>query len=222
MKREDLIVTIDGPAGSGKSTIARGLAERLGGRRLDTGAMYRAFAHEAVVRGIEEDHRALLNLADGFPLTVDAEGHVFVGDRDVTDHLRTPEISSWASKLSVIPEVRAALVPIQRALALPGPTVAEGRDMGTVVFPDAPVKIFLTASPEARARRRQEELATAGTQIAFELVLAEQIERDARDENRAVAPLKPAADAALLDTTDLTIPEVLDFILAIVDAVVAG
>jgi len=219
MKREDLIVTIDGPAGSGKSTIARGLAERLGGRRLDTGAMYRAFAHEAVTRGIAEDHRALLNLADGFPLTVNAEGRVLVGDHDVTDHIRTPEISSWASKLSVIPEVRAALVPIQRALALPGPTVAEGRDMGTVVFPDAPVKIFLTASPEARAKRRQEELAAQGNTIAFELVLADQIERDARDENRAVAPLKPAADAALLDTTDMTIPEVLDFILAIVEAV---
>ncbi len=222
MKREELIVTIDGPAGSGKSTIARGLAGRLGGRRLDTGAMYRAFAYEAVVRGIAEDHRALLNLADGFPLTVNAEGRVLVDDRAVTDHLRTPEISSWASKLSIIPEVRAALVPIQRTLALPGPTVAEGRDMGTVVFPDAPVKVFLTASPEARAKRRADELAAQGNPVAFELVLADQIERDARDENRAVAPLKPAADAALLDTTDLTIPEVLDFIMAIIDAVVAG
>ncbi len=220
MKKEDLIITIDGPAGSGKSTIANALALRIDGRRLDTGAMYRAFAHEAVSRGIEEHPRDLIHLAAAFTLTLDADGRMFVGDRDVTDLIRTPEISSWASKISVIPEVRAALVPIQRRLALPGPTVTEGRDQGTVVFPDAPVKFFLTASPEARARRRHEELTAGGTVIAFERVLADQIERDARDENRAVAPLKRAADAILVDTTEMTIAQVVDFLMEKITAVI--
>ena len=220
MKKEDLIITIDGPAGSGKSTIARELATRLGGRRLDTGAMYRAFAFTAVSRGMEEDLKDLIHLAASFELTVDEGGRLLAEGVDVTDSIRTHDISSWASKISVIPEVRAALVPIQRRLALPGPTVTEGRDQGTVVFPDAPVKFFLTASPEARARRRHEELAAGGTVIAFERVLADQIERDARDENRAVAPLKPAADAILVDTTEMTIAQVVELLMEKITAVI--
>ncbi|PKN23114.1 MAG: cytidylate kinase [Deltaproteobacteria bacterium HGW-Deltaproteobacteria-22] len=220
MRKEDLIITIDGPAGSGKSTIANQLADQLGGRRLDTGAMYRAFAFEAVSRGIEEHPRELIHLAASFTLSIDADGRMFVGEKDVTDAIRTPDISSWASKISVIPEVRSALVPIQRRLALPGPTVTEGRDQGTVVFPDAPVKFFLTASPEARARRRHEELTAKGTTISFERVLADQIERDARDENRAVAPLKRAADAILVDTTEMTIAQVVDFLMEKINAVI--
>ncbi|MBU1413401.1 (d)CMP kinase [Myxococcota bacterium] len=220
MRKEDLIITIDGPAGSGKSTIANQLADQLGGRRLDTGAMYRAFAFEAVSRDIAEHPRELIHLAASFTLSIDADGRLFVGEKDVTDAIRTPDISSWASKISVIPEVRAALVPIQRRLALPGPTVTEGRDQGTVVFPDAPVKFFLTASPEARALRRHEELTAKGTVIAFERVLADQIERDARDENRAVAPLKRAADAILVDTTEMTIAQVVDFLMEKITAVI--
>ncbi len=218
MERNSLIITIDGPAGSGKSTIARGLAARLGGRRLDTGAMYRAFAWAAVAENLQENTGALIRKAAEFSLRLESAGRLFVDDTDVTDAIRTPEISSWASRISVIPEVRERLVRIQRELALPGPTVCEGRDMGTVVFPDAPVKFFLTASPEARALRRHAELVKAGSDISLEQVLADQMERDERDQNRTVAPLKPAADAILVDTTEMSIEEVLDYMESLVEA----
>ena len=219
MTPESLIVTIDGPAGSGKSSVALQLAARLSGRRLDTGAMYRAFAFEALEREIEENHRELLHLAAAFSLEIDGDGRLLLGEKDVTDAIRSPEISSWASKLSVIPEVREALVPIQRRLARPGPTIAEGRDMGTVVFPDAPVKFYLTATPEERAKRRHDELTARGTVVSFERVLADQIERDARDENRAVAPLRPAPDAIIVDTTGMTLDGVVDHLIEIIRSI---
>ncbi len=218
MRPEELIITIDGPAGSGKSTVAGALAERIGGRKLDTGAMYRAFAWTAVDRGIAEDMDGIAALAKDFRLECTPQGRWLAMGRDVTEAIRTPEISSWASRLSAIPVVRGALVPIQRALALPGPTVAEGRDMGTVVFPDAPLKFFLTAGPEARARRRHAELLARGMDVAFESVLAEQRERDERDERRTVAPLRAADDAVVVDTTSMTVEEVVAFLLARVQA----
>lgn len=211
MQLENLIVTIDGPAGSGKSTVAGALAEKLGGRKLDTGAMYRAFARTALDAGVAESPQAVADLARRFMLEF-TEGRWIAMGCDVTDVIRTPEVSSWASRLSALSVVREALVPIQRVLALPGPTVAEGRDMGTVVFPDAPVKFFLTAGPEARARRRHAELLARGVDVSFESVLAEQQERDERDEQRAVAPLRPAADALVVDTTAMGVQEVVDFL----------
>lgn len=219
MQREQLIVTIDGPAGSGKSTVAGILAEKLEGRKLDTGAMYRAFACTALKRGVAEDSTAVAELAREFTLDCTPEGRLIAMGIDVTDNLRTPEVSSWASRLSALFAVRQALVPIQRALAFPGPTVVEGRDMGTVVFPDAPVKFFLTAHPDARARRRHAELLAKGIDVPFQRVLAEQRERDERDEQREVAPLRPAVDAVVVDTTQMNIHEVVDVLLARVQAV---
>lgn len=220
MKREQLIVTIDGPAGSGKSTVAGMLAEKLGGRKLDTGAMYRAFACIALKRGVAEDSTAVAELARVFTLDCTPAGRLVAMGIDVTDNIRTPEVSSWASRLSALFAVRQALVPIQRMLAFPGPTVAEGRDMGTVVFPDAPVKIFLTAHPDARARRRHAELLAKGIDVPFQKVLAEQRERDERDEQREVAPLRPAEDAVVVDTTQMNIHEVVDVLFVRVQVVI--
>ncbi|MBX3442791.1 MAG: (d)CMP kinase [Planctomyces sp.] len=204
-----MIVTIDGPAGTGKSTAARALAERLGFEYLDTGAMYRAVAILCVEDGIDLESDAAAARAQARPITF-VDGRTLVGDRDVTDLLRTPEASRAASLAARHPGVRAALVEQQRVIAAGRNIVCEGRDQGTVAFPRAGCKFFLTASPEERARRRQQQLERAGQAVPFEELLRQQRERDERDASRSVAPLRPADDAITLDTTRLTSGDVLD------------
>jgi cytidylate kinase len=203
------VIAIDGPAGAGKSTVARRLAERLGFFLLDSGAIYRAVALSASRRGIGfGEGPRLAEVARELPIRFDAEGRVWLGDEDVSKAIRTPEMSQGASTVSAHPDVRAALLELQRSLAARGRCVVEGRDIGTVVLPWAPVKIFLTASDEVRARRRHEELLVRGSQVDFQATLAELRERDHRDSTRATAPLKQADDAVLVDTSDLDLDAV--------------
>jgi cytidylate kinase len=211
-----LVIAIDGPAGAGKSTISKRIAERLGLVLVDTGSIYRTIALIASERGLtkEED---IARLAQELELHLDS-GKVRAGARDVSAQIRTQEVSQAASRVSALPLVRKGLLDIQRRIGRSHPkgAVLEGRDIGTVVFPDAEVKVFLTASDEERARRRMVDLERAGKPESFEAVLASIKERDARDSERAVAPLKPAADALILDTTKLTLDQVLDRILELV------
>jgi cytidylate kinase len=210
------VVAIDGPAGAGKSTVARGLAVRLGFSLLDSGALYRALGLLARERGVALDDDAGLAAicaelgSDLRFLLVEGRSRVRVGDRDVSEAIRTPEVSDAASRVSARPAVRAALLGLLRALGRREGVVAEGRDMGTVVFPDAPVKFFLDARPEVRAARRAAELEAAGRPVDAAEVLRQQAERDTRDRERAAAPLRPAADAVLVDTTGLTVDGVID------------
>ena len=204
------IVTIDGPAGSGKSVCAAALARRLAWRKLDTGAMYRSLALFASWRGVDpEDGETLATLASDLPLRFEGE-RVLLDDRDVSTEIRSSEAGTMASRVSAHPAVRRALLPVQRRLASVQPCVAEGRDLGTVVFPDARAKFFLVAGPETRAARRLKDLRALGQDTSLEEVLKAQRERDARDENRAVAPLRKAGDAIEIDTSDLTIEEVVE------------
>jgi cytidylate kinase len=199
-----MIVTIDGPAGSGKSTAARRLAERLGFDFLDTGAMYRAVALEVLSRGIDiGDVAQVVQVAHA--ADIEALGPVVrARGRDVTAAIRTPEVSSAASKVAAIPEVRTELVRLQRQAAERRNVVSEGRDQGTVVFPLAECKFYLTADPNERARRRQIELAEQGETIAVEDLLRQILERDNRDQTRDTAPLRPADDAIRIDTSHLS------------------
>jgi cytidylate kinase len=204
-----MIVTIDGPAGTGKSTAARGLAERLGFEYLDTGAMYRAVAALCLEADIDPESEAAADLARGSDISFH-EGRTLSHGRDVTEVLRSPEVTRAASLVAQHQDVRAAMVERQRALAERGDIVCEGRDQGTIVFPGAECKFFLTASAEERARRRQEELALCGQHVDFQDLLRQQHERDERDATRAVAPLRPAADAVQIDTTALSFEQVLE------------
>jgi cytidylate kinase len=207
------VVTIDGPAGAGKSTVARLLAERLGWRLLDTGAMYRAVTVAAMRRGLPlDDADAVAALAEGLDVRF-PPGRVLVDGEDVTLAIRDPEVSRNVGTVASIPGVRATLRGWQRAFVADYDTVAEGRDLGTIVFPDAIRKVFLTASPEARAGRRHAELAGRQVGQAFEEVLRDMQARDAGDEHRAISPLRAADDAETLDTTSLATEEVLDRLL---------
>lgn len=214
-----LIVAIDGPAGAGKSTVARALAQRFGLLNLESGAMYRAFALKALEQGIAtDDAPALATLAHGTQVRLepgDAGNRVLLDGVDVTTQLRTPQVTAAASEVSVHPPIRRWLVALQQAMGAQGNVVMEGRDIGTAVFPSAPVKIFLDASPEKRGERRYEQ--TRGTDIPasstapMPAAVLEQIrERDRRDRTRADSPLRPAADAVIIDSTDLTLDEVID------------
>lgn len=220
MKNEQsgsFVVAIDGPAGAGKSTTARRVAERLGASYLDTGALYRCLALQAVEHGIALDdalHLAELARSLDVGFGAGSETTVRLGARDVTTAIRTPEVSQAASRVSALPEVREALVDLQRRAARAPGTVAEGRDMGTVIFPNAQLKVFLDADIDERARRRAEELGGAGRPGAIHEVRSQISERDARDAGRAVAPLKPAADAVVIDTTGLGIEGVVERIIA--------
>jgi cytidylate kinase len=206
------VVAIDGPAGAGKSTASKALAARLGFFLLDTGAIYRCVALASRRGGTPwDDEEKLGAIARALPIAfVAREGGqaVLLGGEDVSSAIRTPEISDGASRVSSLPAVRAALLQLQRDLAARGGCVVEGRDIGTVVLPWAPVKFFLTASPEERARRRHEELLARGQKSDLAKTLAEIIERDHRDSTRDVAPLKAAADALTIDTSPLTLEEV--------------
>jgi len=208
------VIAVDGPAGAGKSTVAQRLAERLGGVRLDTGALYRTVALVAQEQGISwEDGSSLGSLAGGLAVRFlpDAGGQrVMVDDRDITTEIRTPEVTRGASRVSRHALVRAALLSLQRGLAAEGLVVAEGRDMGTAVFPDAPVKFFLTASAEVRAHRRWLELRDGGADLAFQEVLTDQLQRDRDDSQRAESPLRQAPGALVVDATDLDIDQVVD------------
>jgi cytidylate kinase len=202
------VVAIDGPAGAGKSTAAKRLAVRLGYAFLDTGAIYRSVALVARQRGVDwADAEAVAEVARTLEIVFVPRGEmngVVVEGRDVTTEIRTPEMSDGASRVSAHPQVRAALLGLQRRLAATGHIVAEGRDTGTVVFPDAAAKFFLTASPEERARRRTAELAAAGRPVESAAVLQEILERDQRDSTRAAAPLRRADDAIEIDSGGLT------------------
>jgi cytidylate kinase len=208
-KPKRVVVAIDGPAGAGKSTIAKRLAERLGFTYIDTGAMYRAVALWAVRQGVDfaDPHRVeQLALASEIDL---APGRIRLNREDVTESIRTPEVSSGASKIAVIPGVRRAMVAKQREIGERVSVVMEGRDIGTVVFPHAAVKIFLDAAPEVRGLRRFDQLGQLGPSptVQPEEVIRDLRARDARDRNRADSPLKPASDAILLDSTHMTLEE---------------
>ena len=203
-----MIITIDGPAGAGKSSAARALAARLGFEFLDTGAMYRAVALAALRAAVPlDDEEALGRLAERARLEL-TPGHVFLDGEDVTGLIRTAEVTAATSPVADRRAVRRRLAALQRAAAAGRDMVCEGRDQGTVVFPDAACKFFLVADPAERARRRQNEMASRGEAADLDVLLAAQAERDRRDAARDLAPMRPAADAVLLDTTGLTPDEV--------------
>lgn len=215
-----MIIAIDGPSGAGKSTLADSLAQRLNFVHIDTGAMYRAVGLYVAEKGVStSDEQAVVALLPGLSVGVDfAEGHqiVSVNGRDVTNEIRQPEVSMYASNVSKHPPVRVYLVEEQRRIAGEKDIIMDGRDIGTVVFPDAEIKIFLTASPEVRAKRRYDEQIAKGFSVDYDEVLADVIRRDEQDMNRPVAPLRPAGDAVILDTTDKTYEESLEAMLSIV------
>jgi cytidylate kinase len=198
-----MVIAIDGPAGAGKSTVARGVAAALGFTYLDSGAMYRCLALAAAERGVElDDGEALAVVARGLEIEVSGGG-VLMDGRDVSKEIRSPEVTAAASRVSVHPQVRAALVSQQRALIDAGSYVAEGRDIGTVVSPDAPLKVYLTASDEERAKRRAAETGEPPDEV-----LASQLRRDSRDRERQHGALRAAQDAVELDTTGVPLDDV--------------
>ena len=207
-------IAIDGPAGAGKSTIARQLAAKLGYIYVDTGALYRAVGVNAMRNGADTKNAdrvvATLGSARVSLRFVEGEQRVFLGEEDVSLAIRTPEASMAASNVSAIPAVREFLFDLQRDIAKANNCIMDGRDIGTVVLPDAQVKVFLTASAEVRAKRRYDELLAKGMQADYAQVLEEMVQRDYQDSHRAIAPLKQADDAALLDTSDMNLEQVLE------------
>ncbi len=202
---KQLLITIDGPAGAGKTTVSRMLADRLSYRYIDTGALYRGIAYMAKSAEIEpDDDAALANLCSGLDIKFirnEKETRLLAGETDITDNIRTPEISMMSSAVSARPVVRQYLLKIQRDMGKEKGVVFEGRDMGTVVFPDADIKFFLDASPEIRSFRRYKELAARNSSQTLEEVETDIRHRDKNDSTRAAAPLKPAEDAVIIDAT---------------------
>ena len=214
-------VAIDGPAGAGKSTISRAAAKELGFIYIDTGALYRTVGLNALRKGADVNDResVVATLTDDLKVElrfIDGEQRMFLNDEDVSDKIRTPEVSSAASITSAVPEVRKYLFDLQKNLAKNNNCIMDGRDIGTVVLPDAKVKIFLTASPEARAQRRYDELIEKGMDVKYDDVLADMIKRDYDDSHRAIAPLKQADDAVLADTSGNTLEESIALIIKII------
>lgn len=220
MNNNIINVAIDGPAGAGKSTVSRAAAKAIGYIYVDTGALYRAVGVNALRKGIDTKDKPAVaaSLAD---ISVDlvfenGEQKVLLNGENVSVEIRTPPASMAASDVSAVPEVRAFLFDLQRNIAKRNNCIMDGRDIGTVVLPDAKVKIFLTASPEERATRRYKELIEKGTEVKYEDVLAELIERDYNDSHREIAPLKPAEDGVILDTTGLSLEESVNEIIRII------
>ena len=211
-------VAIDGPAGAGKSTIAKAVSKKLGYIYIDTGALYRTVGLNALRLGvdIQNDEEVASTLTDELSVElkfVDGEQRMFLNGEDVSTAIRTPEASMAASRVSAVPEVRKYLFDLQKNLAKTNNCIMDGRDIGTVVLPEADVKIFLTASPEARALRRHKELIEKGMDASYDDVLADMIKRDYDDSHRAIAPLKQADDAVLCDTSELTLEQSVELII---------
>lgn len=215
-------VAIDGPSGAGKSTIAKAVAERFGFIYVDTGAIYRTVGLAVSRAGIDpQDTDAVVGLLPALDIALrhgeDGLQHMFLNGEDVSSLIRTPEISMYASKVSALPPVRAFLMEMQRSMAQRTSVIMDGRDIGTVVLPDAALKIFLTASAEARAERRYKELLEKGQSVSYDDVLRDMAERDKNDTTRAAAPLRAADDAVLLDTSALSLAESIDAVAALVE-----
>lgn len=207
------VITIDGPTASGKGTVASMVAQRLGFAYLDSGALYRLTAYEALQKSVAlDDEDALSNLAASIK-PVFSGSKVELGGMDVTLAIRTENVGIGASKVASLPKVRAALVELQKGFAKAPGLVADGRDMGTVIFPDAVLKVFLTASVEARAERRFNQLKDKGISVTIDTLVRNLRERDERDMNRAASPLVPAADARILDSSAMTIEETVETVL---------
>ena len=222
MNNRTPVITIDGPSGSGKGTVAGLLAKRLGWKLLDSGALYRLLAFAARNHGVDlTNEEALRVLAAHLDVQfVAAEGgqpqRIILEGEEVTDVIRTEQVGAGASQVAALPAVREALLQRQRAFREPPGLIADGRDMGTVVFPDAPYKVYLTASAEERAKRRHKQLKDKGLAVTLAALLREIEARDERDANREVAPLKPASGAVIVDSTALPVEEVIRRVLAIV------
>lgn len=214
-------IAIDGPAGAGKSTIAKAAAKTFGFIYVDTGALYRSIAYYAINHGADtknaEQVIAMLPDITSELKYIDGVQHVFVNGEDVSDKIRTPEVSMGASNVSAIPAVRDFLFELQRKIARENNVVMDGRDIGTVVLPDAELKIYLTASAEERARRRHVELIEKGENVSFEEVLADVNQRDYNDMHREIAPLKQADDAVLCDTTEVDLQGAIDMLCGIIE-----
>lgn len=208
-------VAIDGPAGAGKSTIAKAAAKELGFIYVDTGALYRAVAYNAVKNGVIDDEQGIISMLDDTKVElkyVEGVQSVYLNGEDVSGFIRTPEISMGASKVSAIPQVREFLLNLQREIAKTNNVIMDGRDIATVVLPDAEVKIFLFASPECRAERRYKELVEKGENVSFDDVLKDVNQRDHQDSHREIAPLKPSEESIMADTSELTLQESIDLI----------
>jgi len=218
--KDNLVITIDGPAGAGKSTVSKMLARHLSYAYLDTGALYRAIAYEVLKEGLspadEKDIATLCGRMDIRLVNAGRRFRVIVNGQDVTEMIRTEQIGLLASKISALSVVRSALFALQKKAGSQGGIVAEGRDMGTVVFPEADYKFFLVASSAERARRRYEELRSRGNSADFESIRKDIISRDNQDRGRDIAPLVAAPDATVIDSTSMTIAAVVDRMLAII------